>query len=263
MLNLLIFYVSTLFYFILVLLSFFAKIKESQLLKLVILAFGVHTSGLIMRWIESYWMGFGHAPFSNYYESLVFFSWCISLVGIVFWRRVKLSNILGFVLLGSLIIMAYANFSPGIDRVIRPLVPALKSNWLHVHVVTCFISYALFFLSFLAGLVYLIRDKKRESGMVEEINYLSAGLGFVFLTFGILSGSVWAHYAWGSYWSWDPKETWSLVTWMVYAFFLHARFVRGWPGRRMAYISILGFMFVLFTYFGVNFLLSGLHSYAT
>lgn len=264
MLNLMIFYITTVIYLIFALLSFSKRINERYPLFLLIPVLAIHSTGLIVRWVESYEMGFGHAPLSNYYESLIFFTWCITSVSLIFWRRIKGSKILSFALLGSFLIMAYANFSPGVEREIRPLVPALKSNWLHLHVITCFLSYAFFFLSFLCGLAYLLKDhEKKTMRKIEDINYLAVGLGFVFLTMGILSGSVWAHYAWGSYWSWDPKETWSLITWIVYAFFLHARFVRGWPGKRMAYVSVIGFLFVLFTYFGVNFLLSGLHSYAT
>ena len=98
--------------------------------------------------------------------------------------------------------------------------------------------------------------------VLDTINYKSVTLGFVLLTGGIITGAIWANFAWGTYWSWDPKETWSLITWLVYAIYLHARLMRGWQGRKIAWISIVGFLAVLFTYWGVNFLLSGLHSYA-
>ncbi|HNR14850.1 MAG TPA: cytochrome c biogenesis protein CcsA, partial [Thermodesulfobacteriota bacterium] len=101
-----------------------------------------------------------------------------------------------------------------------------------------------------------------ESEKLEDMNYKAIAIGFPMLTLGIITGAAWANYAWGSYWSWDPKETWSLITWFVYATFLHARVVRGWKGKRAAVLSIIGFIAVLFTYFGVNYLLSGLHSYA-
>ena len=127
-------------------------------------------------------------------------------------------------------------------------------------------------MAFALGVMYLIkgRDEKTEGGpfrrlipghgLLEELTHQAVVLGFVLLTLGIMTGSVWAHYAWGSYWTWDPKETWSLITWIVYALMLHARFVRGWRGRRMAWMSILGFASVLFTYLGVNYL-DSLHSY--
>ena len=154
---------------------------------------------------------------------------------------------------------------PSVQRTIQPLVPALQSNWLHIHVITCFLAYAAFAVSFIAGLLYLVKWKgvipPRET--LDEINYRSIIVGFPMLSAGILTGAVWAHYAWGTYWGWDPKETWSLITWIVYALYLHARLVRGWKGKRIALVSIIGFLSVIFTYFGVNFILSGLHSYAT
>jgi cytochrome c-type biogenesis protein CcsB len=132
-------------------------------------------------------------------------------------------------------------------------------------VITCFLAYAAFAISFIAGLLYLVKGKGivPPGEKLDEINYRSIIVGFPMLSAGILTGAVWAHYAWGSYWSWDPKETWSLITWIIYALYLHARLVRGWKGKRIAMVSIVGFLSVIFTYFGVNFILSGLHSYAT
>ena len=151
--------------------------------------------------------------------------------------------------------------------------PALKSNWLIAHVITCFFGYAAFGIAFGLSLMYLI--KRRESGtgrnmfvrlipgtpVLDELTYQMILIGFLLLTLGIITGSVWAHSAWGSYWSWDPKETWSLITWLVYAALLHSRLIRGWRGKRIAVLSIVGFCCILFTYFGVNYL-AGLHSYA-
>lgn len=230
---------------------------------LLYVTFGLHTAGIAARWVESYALGIGHAPLSNYYESLIFFAWCISLVVILVRRKLNAPIVSGAAMLGSLFFMAYASLAPSVDRGIRPLLPALQSNWLHVHVLTCFIAYAAFAVSFLCGLFYLFRWKgvipPREK--LEEVSYQSVMVGFPMLSAGILTGAVWAHYAWGSYWTWDPKETWSLITWIIYALFLHARFSRGWKGTRIAFLSIVGFGSVIFTYFGVNFLLAGLHSY--
>ncbi len=133
---------------------------------------------------------------------------------------------------------------------------------------TCFLGYGGFAISALVAVGFLVADRKRSNVLPETRETLDAVLtqtisfGFLFLTLGILTGAVWANSAWGTYWSWDPKETWSLITWFVYAIFLHCRFMRGWRGRRAAWISIIGFLSVLFTYYGVNFLLSGQHSYA-
>ena len=131
-------------------------------------------------------------------------------------------------------------------------------------------------MSFGVSILYLLKmkgeDKGRKEGSIlgmfpdlkvlDEVNYKSIAVGFPLLSLGIITGAAWANYAWGTYWSWDPKETWSLITWFIYAAYLHARFTRGWHGTRAAVLSILGFTAVIFTYFGVNFLLSGLHSYA-
>ncbi len=226
---------------------------------------GLHTFGLVLRWIESYKLNIGHAPLSNFYESLIFYAWCVSFVQIIMKKRLSFPIITMFASLIALFFMGYASISPSIEQHIQPLIPALQSNWLHIHVITCFISYAAFVISFICSLLYLIKWKGviPPEETLEEINYRSIVVGFPSLSAGILTGAVWAHYAWGSYWSWDPKETWSLITWIVYALFLHARFVKGWRGKRIAMLSIIGFLSVIFTYLGVNFILSGLHSYAT
>jgi ABC-type transport system involved in cytochrome c biogenesis permease subunit len=180
-------------------------------------------------------------------------------------KRLSYPIITLFTSLISLFLMGYSSISPSVDRNIQPLVPALQSNWLHIHVFTCFIAYAAFVISFICGLLYLVNWKGviPSRQVLEETNYRSVVVGFLMLSAGVFTGAVWAHYAWGTYWSWDPKETWSLITWIVYALFLHARYVRGWKGKRIAILSIVGFGSVIFTYFGVNFILAGLHSYAT
>ena len=230
-----------------------------------------NASGMIMRWVESYRLGIGHAPLSNMYESLVFFSWTIVVIYLVIERRYKSRIIGAFATPIAFLAMAYASLSPNVSDRIQPLVPALKSNWLIAHVITCFLGYAAFAIAFGISLMYLFKKSDKEdkshllarlpeSNVLEELTHQMVTFGFLFLSIGIITGAVWANSAWGSYWSWDPKETWSLITWFIYATLLHARMMRGWHGRRIAYLSIIGFMAVLFTYFGVN-LLPGLHSY--
>lgn len=226
---------------------------------------GAHTLGLLLRWKESYAIGFGHAPLSNFYESLIFFAWAVVTLYVIVEWRIKNRSLGVFVLPAAFLLMAFASLSPGISDRIQPLVPALQSNWLTSHVVTCFMGYAAFTVSFAIGIMYFLRNIPLfgfipEGDILDELLYQHAVLGFVFLTLGIMTGSVWAHYAWGSYWSWDPKETWSLITWLIYALMLHARYVRGWKGKRMAILAIIGFAAMLFTYLGVNYL-PGLHSY--
>ncbi len=229
---------------------------------------------LIIRWKTSYDLGMGHAPLSNFYESLIFFAWTIVLLYLLMEWRLKNRSIGVFVLPVAFLIMAYASIAPGINNRIEPLIPALQSNWLTSHVLTCFMGYAAFTVAFALGIMFFVKnaagaDSSKTSVFIrllpseyqmDELMYSCVALGFIFLTLGIVTGSVWAHYAWGTYWSWDPKETWSLITWLAYAVMLHARLVRGWRGKRMAIMAIVGFACVLFTYLGVNFLPS-LHSY--
>lgn len=231
------------------------------------------TAGLIMRWKTSYTLGFGHVPLSNFYESLIFFAWSIVLLYLMIKWRLKNRTIGVFVLPIAFLLMAYASISKA-NNGIEPLIPALQSNWLTSHVLTCFMGYAAFTVAFALGIMFylkmifppdvgknflFVRLLPAES-MLDELMYHSVTMGFLFLTLGIITGSIWAYHAWGAYWSWDPKETWSFITWLIYAMMLHARQIRGWQGRNMAFLVTIGFGSVLFTYLGVNFLHS-LHNY--
>src|SRR5512133_992487 len=210
------------------------------------IGWGIETVAIALRWKESYDMGHGHAPLSNLYESVVFFAWTIILIyGIIeikYKYRVIGACVLPFALLG----MAWAQL--GLNSGIEPLVPALQSNWLLYHVITCFLGYAAFAVACGISIMYLIRDVSGGAvaaggaggaGMVaffppvkvlDDLNYRAIMVGFPLLTLGIVTGAAWANYAWGTYWSWDPKETWSLIVWFVYAAFLHARITRVWVG---------------------------------
>jgi cytochrome c-type biogenesis protein CcsB len=234
----------------------------------VLLTIGLvlHSVGLFLRWGETHQAGFGYIPLSNMYESLIFFSWTIVLIYLIL-EFIYHQKIIGALVTPiAFLAIALTSIIPGVEAKITPLVPALQSNWLTIHVTTCFFGYAAFAVSFGISILYLIRDKTEAkwlpaTSILDEINYKSIVIGFPMLTLGIVTGAAWANYAWGTYWSWDPKETWSLITWFVYAAFLHARLTRDWRGRKAAVLSIVGFVAVLFTYFGVNYLLSGLHSY--
>jgi cytochrome c-type biogenesis protein CcsB len=239
-------------------------------------ATGVQTVAIGLRWIESYQMGIGRAPLTNMYESLVFFAWCTAVFYLVLEYRFKSRIVGAFVMPCIAVAMAYASFSDRIDDQITPLIPALQSNWLIAHVVTCFIGYAAFTVAGALGLMYLLKqsaeNKKNSSSLtgslpalkvIDDLTHKTIVFGFLWLSAGIITGAIWAAEAWGTYWSWDPKETWSIITWFLYASALHARFTRGWRGRRIAWMAIFGFFAVLFTYFGVNFFLSGLHSYGS
>jgi len=246
------------------------------------LGFLCQTAAVGLRWTESYQMGYGHIPLSNMYESLVIFSWAIAVFYL--WLEWKFKNRLigAFAVPFAFASMAYASFAPEISSEIKPLIPALQSNWLVAHVMTCFIGYSAFAVACGIGMMYLLKDFREQSikakgnnagssvidtlpqkKVIDDVIYKCIVFGFVWLSTGIITGAIWANEAWGTYWSWDPKETWSLITWFVYAAALHARFVRGWAGKRIAWLAILGFFSVIFTYYGVNFLLSGLHSYGS
>lgn len=233
----------------------------------------IHTLGLIFRWAETYRAGYGYVPLSNMYESLMFFSWTIVLIHLLLEFRFKQRIIGTFATAFAFMAIGVSSILPGSTAEIRPLVPALQSNWLAIHVITCFFGYAAFAASFGISILFLIQHRREglsgpiswlpNTKMLDEINYRSIVIGFPMLTVGIITGAAWAYHAWGSYWSWDPKETWSLITWFIYAAFLHARISRDWRGRKMAFLSLIGFLAVLFTYFGVSYLLAGLHTYAS
>lgn len=227
---------------------------------LIVSGVSIQTLYLGVRWVEA-----GRAPFSNMFESLVLFAWTVAFVHLLFRIRSKLPWLAAAAAGLSALALAHAST---FESEIRPLMPALQSNWLSFHVMTCFLGYGAFAISSVAAVGFLIVTRRdctvqpETRQTLEVIVSQTISFGFLFLTLGILTGAVWANSAWGTYWSWDPKETWSLITWFVYAAFLHFNFMRGWRGRWAAWISIIGFISVLFTYYGVNFLLSGLHSYA-
>lgn len=290
-------------------------------------------------------------PLTNLYESLIFFVWALILIYLIIEFRYRNRSFGAFVTPVAGLALAFIEMS-GVSKQISPLVPALQSNWLLVHVFMSFISYATFAISFCTGLMYLMAttERKNEWGYVfwtvtigvfavvlgamgldflkfrfmggggqllansmlfkatfksgspavvfaslvasvgliftvwhfggafrkvldsfslseeilDEVTYKSIAVGFpIFTLGGLIFGAIWADQAWGVYWSWDPKETWSLITWFVYAFYLHARLMRGWRGQKAAAVAVLGFVAVIFTYLGVNLLLSGLHSYGS
>ncbi len=240
--------------------------------------FLLQTTALGFRWYESYQIlgSDGRAPLSNLYESVVFFAWSTVLIYLIIDWKYKQRTIGAFVMPIALFSMLWAQMS--LNSSIDPLVPALQSNWLTYHVITCFLGYAGFAVAFGVSVMYLLKIGKEEKqqgkkplggilGMfpptkvLDDLNYKAIMVGFPLLTLGIITGAAWANYAWGTYWSWDPKETWSLIVWFIYAAFIHARFTRGWVGRRAAWLSVFGFAATLFCYLGVNLVLSGLHSY--
>ncbi|MFP3998589.1 MAG: c-type cytochrome biogenesis protein CcsB [Desulfobacterales bacterium] len=229
-----------------------------------------NAAGFLLRWVETYNMGYGYVPLSNLYESLIFFSLCVAGIFLFMELKYKVGPIGIFASLCAFLATAYASL-PSVDSEIQPLIPALQSNWLIAHVITCFIGYAAFAIACGISIMYLMKSTASspdtgaassipDSETLDDLTHQMVTFGFLFLSIGIITGAVWAEQAWGRYWGWDPKETWSLVTWLIYATLLHARFMRGWKGKKIAVLSCIGFAAVLFTYFGVN-LLPGLHTY--
>jgi cytochrome c-type biogenesis protein CcsB len=227
--------------------------------------FAFHCLFTVNRYLES-----GYTPITNPHESLSFFSLAVVGVFLAFQWKYR-AVILGSFLMpvAFIILLASASF----PSAVTPLSPTLKSGWLAIHAVGAFAAYATFTVAFCAGVMYLLQErylKKKLLGVLfrrlpsldilDDINYRCLAFGLPLLTIAITSGSLWAKSAWGAYWSWDPKETWSLVTWFVYAALLHGRLTTGWRGRRAAILAIVGFCVILFTFLGVNLLLPGHHS---
>jgi ABC-type transport system involved in cytochrome c biogenesis permease subunit len=208
------------------------------------------------------WYIGGRAPMSNMYESLTFMVWCFAAAYLAFRRGygAKLDPLAPWTALVCTVALGGASFLPS-D--ISPLMPALRSNWLFIHVSTVMAGYGALLLAFLCALYFLFSGAAQEKTLgADALGYRSSLAGFWLLSLGIITGAVWANSAWGAYWSWDPKETWSLITWLYYAVAIHLRRMRGWREGRYAHLMVWGFALVMFTYFGVNYLLPGLHSYA-
>lgn len=205
----------------------------------------------------------GHGPFTSMYEFTIAFVWGILIMGIFFSWRYQTVLICFAAALASAVLMIISN---SMSSEAAPLMPALQNSFLlSVHVASAVIAYGSFTIGFIASLFYLIQNR-RVSGSIpdtkslETISYHSVAIGFPFMTLVIVLGAIWADIAWGRFWSWDPKETASLVTWLIYAGYLHMRVIRKWRGKKAALILILGFVAVIFTFFG-NYIFSGLHSY--
>jgi len=256
---------SAFFYFFFL----FSKEKILATIGYAIAAFGlmIHTAALILRTVES-----GHAPFTNMYESLSFLAWSSILAYIIIEGKFRIRKAGPYFMLIVIALMALAS-SPLMPKETAPLVPALQSYWLWLHVSVTLLGEAFFAVAFITSIMYLVARLMEETGKgvkpgfsaekLDSISYRCIAIGFPLFTLGgLVFGMIWAYKAWGRYWSWDPKEVWSLITWFVFALYLHTRVVMGWKGLLSALIAIIGFLAALFTYFGVNYLLAGLHSYA-
>jgi ABC-type transport system involved in cytochrome c biogenesis permease subunit len=202
---------------------------------------------------------------TNTYESLLFFAAATAAVAGAFGLRAR-RKAARFVLLGATVValaLLALSSSPALPKGVEPPIPALQSAWLALHVTLAFVGEAFFVVSFVAAIAFLGARDGERAAEADRIMYTAIGVGYPIFTMGALVfGAVWAQAAWGRWWGWDPKETWALVTWLVYTAYLHTRLVRRLRGRVSAVLAILGFACTVFTFFGVNYLLSGLHSYA-
>lgn len=227
--------------------------------------------GLMVRWYESYLIApdVGHIPISNLYEVFILFCLITALFYLYYEQRYKTRQLGGFVLL---VINAAVGFILWytFDRqanAIQPLVPALQSYWMKIHVPANFIGYGSFSLSAMVGSAYLLAERGIFASrlpaleVLEDVMYKSIAIGFAFFTIATILGAMWAAEAWGGYWSWDPKETWALIVWLNYAAWLHLRMIKGLRGPVLAWWALIGLLVTTFAFLGVNMFLSGLHSY--
>lgn len=205
----------------------------------------------------------GHGPFSNMYEFALSFAWGIVIAGLIFYWRYKTASIVNIGLLVALLLLIFARvqYSPP-----NPLVPALQqSALLSAHVASAVVAYGTLTIGFGAAILFLIQNRNNyywlpDLEVLDSISYWTVVIGFPFLTLVIVLGALWADIAWGRYWGWDPKETASLVTWLIYAAYIHARTMRGWRGLKTGLLLIIGFAAILLTFFG-NYIFTGLHVY--
>ena len=245
------------------------------------------STSLLIRWCQNHYF-----PLSNLYESLIFLTWGLTLIQLILEQQSN-NRLIGAINLPiTLFTIGFASLAlPNDMQQASPLVPALRSNWLMMHVSVMMISYSTLIIGSLLSILFLIVSQGKNVQLqgnsyntkiktrfklnikeatnnrlnllesIDNLSYRIIGLGFPLLTIGIISGAVWANEAWGSYWSWDPKETWALITWLIFAIYLHTRLNKEWNGQKPAMIASFGFIVVWICYLGVNFLGKGLHSY--
>ena len=251
-------------------LVFFFSQKEHlrRIARIIFLSSGV----LQTLYILSRYLIAGYTPITSQHEAVTFFAWSVTWGYLSFHWRYTVKNFGTFVSILVFIMLIIAAIA---SRAFQPLAPALQSLWLPVHAGVSVMAYGFLALAFCGGLMYLLQERELKSKRfgfffsrlpslesLDQLNSHCLTIGFVFLTLGIITGSAWARQAWGTYWQWDPKETWSLITWFLYAAQIHQRLTKGWRGKRAAVMAIVGFCSVLFTLWGVTFLLGGVHSYA-
>ena len=259
----LLFFSAVVVYFITVVIQFLSLAFHSEKLGRLgwlgfYAAFALNSAFFIYRGFAA-----GRLPLANQFEFATAFAWCISLLAIFLHRSVKESWMGALTAAAAFLIISFAALQP---RKISELMPALRSAWFAFHIGSAVFSYSGFMIAACVSIRYLLLNKKTSlpEGQLERLDYLSYRLiafGFLMLTVTILTGCIWAEQAWSAFWTWDPKETWALITWLIYAAYLHLRLQKKWRGKRMAVFAVIGIICVLFTFIGVNVLFTGLHSY--
>ena len=270
--NVLFFELALTFYFISTAAGIIGLLKGKKATTKAIIAFALagfifHTANIIVRYIKG-----GHIPVTNLHEASSFFAWCVVALFFLLEFRYRIDLLGAFIMPIVLILMLSSSV---FHREISPVInPVLKSYWFGIHTTLAFVGDAAFAMAAGIGVMYLVQERyvksKHLSGLfqrlpslqiLDEINYRLISIGFPLLTVAIITGVIWANTAWGTYWRWDPKEVWSLITWLIYALVLHLRLTLGWRGKKAAVLSIIGFIVVIFTFFGVNLILKGLHTF--
>jgi len=240
------------------------KVTTGVMLAFAGIGFSVHTLSIITRYMLA-----GHLPISSPHEATSFFSWCIVFFFFIIEYRYKVGLLGSFIMPMAFLLMLSSSVLP---REIKPLSPVLQSYWFGIHTVLAFLGNAAFALACGMGIMYLLQERyvksKHLGGLfrrlpslqsLDEINYKLISVGFPIFTLAIITGSLWADTAWGSYWRWDAREVWALITWLIYAIILHARLLAGWRGRRASVLSIIGFSTILIAFFGIKLLKKGMH----
>jgi cytochrome c-type biogenesis protein CcsB len=280
---------------------FSLNVPKIQILRKLSCFISLNISFILFYIISRRWIISGYFPLSNLYESLMFLTICLIILQLIVDYKSQTSMIGSLILPICVFLVGFStSILPNSMQKTTPLVPALQSNWLLLHVSMMMLSYSALIFGSLLAIVYLFIQRKKEKTKISPVelynkrksyflhqyakyeaqvlyyqinkfdnllknldlwSYRIIGIGFPCLTIGIISGAVWANEAWGSYWSWDPKETWALITWIVFASYLHARLIRNWKGQKTALLGALGFFVIWVCYLGVNFLGTGLHSY--
>ena len=255
------FFAALILYFIATVLELGGMVFKKE--KITRIAWWIFVAGAVLNTVYLVVRGVmtGRLPLSNQFEFSTAFAWGVAVILIVLQLKSKAEWMRAAAMPVAFLILSYAALQP---REITELMPALKSAWFGLHIGSAVFSYAAFVLAGCGGLRWLLQEKKASQAALVQLDYLCyrlVALGFLLLTIVILSGAIWAEQAWSAFWTWDPKETWALITWILYAIYLHLRLRKKLSGKVMAWYVVIAVPVVLFTFVGVNTLLPGLHSY--